>query len=76
MSDNLQDERWIEICPHYGGPNCNERCAARLREVFKHYDFNRPEVDQFCPLKGEIEAPEPVPPQDRFEVMHQEASED
>ena len=75
MPENLQNERWIEVCPQYGGPNCNERCAARLREVFKHYDSNIPNVDQFCPLKGELEAPAPTSPQDRFEVMHQQPNE-
>jgi hypothetical protein len=75
MSDNLQDERWIEICPHYGGPNCNEHCAARLREVFKHYDVNIPAVDQFCPLKGEPTTSPPEKPRDRFEVMHEQPSD-
>ena len=61
MPDEQNEEAWGEICPHYRGPHCNEAYAARLREVFKHYDINIPSANAFCPLRGEIEASPPSP---------------
>jgi len=75
LQDEHKEQDWAEICPHYRGPHCNEGCAARLREVFKHYDINIPSANAFCPLRGEIEASPAEPPKDRFEVMHQAPSD-
>ena len=64
-------DEWVEICPYYMGPHCNEDCARRLRYVFSHFDKNMPDADIFCPIHADIQATAHQAPYSRYEVMHQ-----
>ena len=72
-NDDLIDnsDEWVEICPYYMGPHCNEDCAKRLRYVFSYYDKNTPDADIFCPIQVDVQVTAHKAPYSRYEVMHQ-----
>ncbi len=60
---------WVEVCPRYRGPHCNEECASRLRAVFATYDRCIPSVEDYCPVSSHQTLPHQGIATDRCDVM-------